>query len=424
MLETLSEESQQPVCVVSVIGKSRKGFGSCKAAVIDEALGRNIFQAKLGDTDAVNDPYGCEIEGYYDQMHHVVFLHVKSILDSDTLTKVVQLRHREIHQRGFLSIHSDAQSELIKALLFVFLTSHIVVMVHPTLNLDLNYLQLLRTIESMRLKTLDDVCDALSDVSGLSRPWKETGRSCSPRVLFYFEGFSNGPSDLIENTKKYELLLEDQIYRFLRRSRIITNICANSLFAVCNQMDFVYIETKETIVRDGDTLLEQMLLDYCNPNRGKEEKEPKIKSPRSFYNFLWSHLHLAQTKGFDDNVGRHNVIPIFERPTVTVLFNVLKHVRDVLFEGSSPDSVMDGKLLEDNLRNLIMSDDDEDEVEEEAEELGEKMPLNWADREPSAVASPLVASGGRDEDDESDEGDSRRDLAFDAFETDYGFNRR
>ena len=376
----------------------------------------------MGDSEAVHEPHGCEIEGYYDQLHHVVFLHLKSILDSDTLSKVIELRHRDVHDKGFLSLYSDAHSELVKALLLLFLTSHIVILVHPTLNLDLNYLQLFRNIENARLRTHNSICDALTDVPGLSRDWIKSGRPCSPRLLFYFEGFSGQESrkDLLENTKKYELLLEDQIYRFLRRSRIITNICGNSLFAVCNQMDYVYIETKDTFVRDeGDSLLENMLLQFCqkddkkNSNTRTSVKESKSsRESRSFYTFLWNHLHLAQTKGFDDNVGRHNDVPVFERPSVNTFFNVLKQLRDVLFEGVPSDSGMDGKLLEDNLRNLIMSDNEDD--------ASDFKNMTWDDVLDMPSAYESGAGGG----DDSDDVDSSRDLAFDAFDQkDYGFRR-
>ena len=400
-------ESKQEICVVSIIGKSRKAFNSCKAAVIDKVLGRNIFQDKFGDSGSSDDDV--EIEGYYDQLHHVVFLHVKSILDSDTLSKVVKLRHRDVHDKGFLSFYSDCESQVVKALLLVFLTSHVVIVVHPTINLDLSYLQLFKSVEAARLKTFDTISRTLADVSGLSKAWVESGRPCSPRVLFYFEAFSDEslmPEDISRNKKQYELLFEDQLYRFLRRSRIITNICTNSLLAVCNQMDYVYIETQDSIVRDADDFLEEMLLKFCTGDDDKQIIQEKTHhDPHSFYNFLWSHINLAQTKGFDDNVGRHNVIPLFERPTVSTFFNVLKQVRDVLFEGDDTDySAMDGKL-EDNLRNLIMTDDEEDEE-------------NPVEQEDTSTAEGDERSVGEDESDDPDV-DSRRDLRFDSFESSY-----
>ena len=139
-------------------------------------------------------------------------------------------------------------------------------------------------------------------------------------------------------------------------------------------MNFVFISTKESCVADPDAFFMQMLLKYCangvttavttatttsSSSRGSSSpvREPENEDDgHTFYNFLWSHLIVAQTKGFDDNVGRHNVIPVFERPKVSMFFQVLKCLRELLFENS-----MDGKSLEDNLRNLINSEDDEDD---------------------------------------------------------------
>lgn len=417
-LDSLPVEAQQQICVVSIIGKSRKGSQSCKAAIIDECLGRNVFQAKLGESDVLNEPHGCEIEGYYDQMHHVVFLHVKSVLDSDTLSSTVQARHRDIHEKGFLTVYNECQSILVKALLMVFLSSHIVVVTHPTLNLDLSYLHLFRTIEAMRLKTRDLLSDGLRDVTGLPKSWVVSGRPCSPRVLFYFEDFSAENREQRPDLKKQELFLEDQLYRFLRRSRIITNICGNSLFAVCNQMDYVFIETNDYVVRDGDSMLEQMMTQFCDRDKKNMQSssfdEVSRKDSHSFYNFLWSHLHVARTKGFDDNVGRHNDVPIFEKPRIGMFFNVLTQLRDVIFEGSSPESVMDSKLLEDNLRNLIMSDDEEDETGHVSQNVG--------DAEDSAALEASTEKAGADDSDDVDSG--HRDLRYDPFEQDYYEYRR
>ena len=43
--------------------------------------------------------------------------------------------------------------------------------------------------------------------------------------------------------KRLEFSLEDQIYRALRKARIITNIAVNSLFSVPANQEFVFVET-------------------------------------------------------------------------------------------------------------------------------------------------------------------------------------
>ena len=43
--------------------------------------------------------------------------------------------------------------------------------------------------------------------------------------------------------KRLEYSLEDQIYRILRKARIVTNVAANSLFAVPANQEFVFVDT-------------------------------------------------------------------------------------------------------------------------------------------------------------------------------------
>lgn len=197
---------------------------------------------------------------------------------------------------------TDLQLDVAKTMLLLFLVSHIVVSIQPSIQFDVSYLHLFRVLDMARLKAEPYLTEVLSGIGSLSKDWVKSGRPCSPRVLFVFESF--GSESVRRNRLQYELYLEDQIYRFLRKSRIITNICTNSLFAVCNQMDFVFIATKDSTIRNPNTFLIELLKQYCST----AEPPPVVEDDdRTFYNFLFSHINIALSKGFDDNVGRHNV---------------------------------------------------------------------------------------------------------------------
>ena len=106
-------------------------------------------------------------------------------------------------------------------MLFMFLVSHIVVVTNSGSHFDLNYIQLFKTIETIRLKVQNGVTEVLKLVPGLPKDWLTLGRLCSPRVLFFFE---QNPPALEGNLKALQHLMEDQVYRLLRKCRIITNI--------------------------------------------------------------------------------------------------------------------------------------------------------------------------------------------------------
>ena len=43
------------VCVVSVIGKSELGANSCKAELIDESLGKNVFKGLFNEKKLIDE---------------------------------------------------------------------------------------------------------------------------------------------------------------------------------------------------------------------------------------------------------------------------------------------------------------------------------------------------------------------------------
>lgn len=239
----------------------------------------------------------------------------------------------------------------------MFLISHIVVLVTPSIQIDINFLQVFRLIDKVRTRTQSSVIELLKEIPDLNKSWANQGRPCSPRVVFLFEVYQNLNEQMLKhlnnNKRKYKEYLEDQLYRFLRKSRIITNICSNALFAVCNQNDFVYISTKQTSIRDSDEFFNQLLHYYCDQNKdpvlstnnsvcnellsldhstiGIEKKKDENEDDHSFYDFLWTHINAALTKGFDDNVGRHNNTPVFELPKLSTFIATILCLKNLFF---------------------------------------------------------------------------------------------
>ncbi|XP_015789803.1 protein SMG8 [Tetranychus urticae] len=315
------------ICVVSIIGKSSAGARACKATLIDDCLGKNVFRGKFCDNKKLVDESVINVEGYFDSRSRVIFLHLISPLDTDVLTHLSKIMGHEFESKGFFQNFTDITFKTAKILLFMFIISHIVVIVHPTPHFDLNYLQLFRLLDIARVKTSPLVSEVLRDFH-ISDDWVFSGRPCSPRVLFVFEAYQNSKY-ISANKRTHEQHLEDQIYRFLRKSRIITNICANSLFAICNQSDFVYISNQDPTIRDAHDFLKKLMQKFCSQEQDNSDVDPK--SGKTFYQFLWSHISTALTKGFDDNVGRHNAVTVFELPVAEDFFLIAEKLHNLLF---------------------------------------------------------------------------------------------
>lgn len=77
-----------------------------------------------------------------------------------------------------------------------------------------------------RQKISPQLSDVLSSIYSLPKDWVANVRPCSPRMLFYFETCPAvfQETDSTANIKKLEHALEDQIYRVLRKNKIVTNI--------------------------------------------------------------------------------------------------------------------------------------------------------------------------------------------------------
>ncbi|XP_054712985.1 nonsense-mediated mRNA decay factor SMG8-like [Uloborus diversus] len=357
-LETVKKEK---VCVISVIGKSALNASQFKEHVIAEALNRHIFQTdeeKRGKSTTK-----CDVNGYYDVPSRSIFLQMQGINDSDVLLNTCREMEDELKVKSFLEVWSDIHFDYAKILLMLFCISHIIIVVHPTVCFDLSYVYLFRSLETMRLRAVSWFREVLSSTE-ISNDWLQNGRPCSPRVLFVFQssslfhsndgnsiaadGGSRFKSKKQSPLKRLEHSLEDQIYRILRKSRVITNVSGNSLFAVPANQEFVYIFSSKPYITDFVGFFLTQIRSHCQMASDLDSSESKLKSQpnilktssiyengifdpsagsdnseHSFSKFLFQHINLALSKGFDDNVGRYPVPAYFELASTHIWFETI-----------------------------------------------------------------------------------------------------
>uniref|UniRef100_A0A224YEU9 Nonsense-mediated mRNA decay factor SMG8 n=1 Tax=Rhipicephalus zambeziensis TaxID=60191 RepID=A0A224YEU9_9ACAR len=357
ILPELSTAHKEKVCIVSFIGKTTLKGSCVKASLIDDVLGNNVLEPELGvEDDTGTDDF--RIEGFYHRETRVIFLYCIGMFDSACLVQACRRLEGDLHEKSFLEVWNDFHCTVAQAMLYLFHLSHLVVIVHPTSTLDVSYVHLFRTLDNIRVNCQQDVSDALKSCP-VSSEWVQNGRPCSPRVLFVFltcplEGSTSELLDVRVKTKpsklspikKLEHSLEDQVYRILRKSRVITNISGNSLFAVPANQEFVYVRTTSSVREDMVDFFLQKLKDFCSPDYDDALSEDFLSlslggadeassQEHSFPAFLWQHIEMALSKGFDDNVGRHPVPADFELPTVSTWFKVATKLRDFFLSATS-----------------------------------------------------------------------------------------
>jgi len=311
--------------VVSFFGKTTYAARGNKGQYIDEMTGCSDFG---GETEG--DAESNAIEVVIDRERDIIFLHMRSCMDAYVMAEKCKKLEESMRGKGFLSLWSSKRYEHAKALLFLFQVSHILVCVQPGHTVDISYIHLFKSLDNLRNKLQGPVAKLIRDVPGLAKEWINQGRLCSPRVLFLFlsaplslrgtRGLRDDRKDAKPHRnipiKRLEFSLEDQIYRILRKARIITNIAGNSLFALPANQEFVFVETGNEGTRmdpstgilnslyaamNGDTS-DQFA--YAGPFYSQQFTE-EMKPKRSFARFLSEHINKAFEKGFYDNVNKY-----------------------------------------------------------------------------------------------------------------------
>ncbi|XP_069946047.1 nonsense-mediated mRNA decay factor SMG8 isoform X3 [Cherax quadricarinatus] len=428
---------KQRVVVVAIFGKSTMDSGGCKATALELMVGRKIFQRNMIQPLSIDFDTMIGVEGYYNPVRRTIYLHLTGAYDTSTLISSLEAMHQQLQDKGFLMAWSSLKLGYARSLLVLFSVSHLLLLCHPTHVFDISYIHLFRTLDAIRSKAQNCLAEVLRQVPGISKDWVSFGRLCSPRVLFIFSSrllpiqITSHDNASVQRTtvnrtsrnstvpsplRNLELALEDQIYRLLRKSRVITNISANSLFALPNNQAYVYImeENQEEIPASSlinNTLhklcssqdgiisdLSQLTLGSSNKSINTEggsirggrgmgsvlssrtgwespasqsilsdtssadalsasilagvATERKRNLEHSFNVFLQQHIDQALGKGFDDNVGRHSGPIFFQVPRAGVWFDAVNRVYK-FFMGEPSEKDTKVKQILGSLQNLV-----------------------------------------------------------------------
>lgn len=405
---------RQRVVVVAVFGKSNMDSGGSKVAALEAMLGRHIFQRNLIHPVSIDQDTLCSVEGYYHTEQRVLYLHLTGAYDTSALISSLENMQTQLQEKGFLMAWSSLKLGYARSLLLLFSISHLLLLCHPTHVFDISYIHLFRTLDAVRIKAQNHLSEILRSVSNIGKDWVTYGRLCAPRVLFIFSSHLLPPHVLRSNQdssysqggrsirgprgqlRKLELALEDQIYHLLRKSRVITNISANSLFALPNNQAFVYILEDGQEEPESETLLGDTLHSLCSHqdslsndlnqlhlgtptssinmldvsismglNDGSISAdslsasilsavatERKRNLDHSFKVFLMQHIDQALGRGFDDNIGRHAGPHFFQVPKAAVWFEAVNKIYKFLMEDSS-DIDSKSRVVLNSLRSLV-----------------------------------------------------------------------
>ncbi|XP_059054514.1 nonsense-mediated mRNA decay factor SMG8 [Achroia grisella] len=263
------------------------------------------------------------IECHWDEQSGVLYLHAITYLDTqrlaaltETLDENSKTTEKDADAAHWLVASGELAADSCKDIALLFHLCHIVVLSSPTSVFDLGYLQLFKAIDAYRNELSEHAATSLVD-NHLGGAWETHGRSCCPRLLFHFRRAPTPLRGAPAALKRLEHAVEDQLYFILRKARIITNVCAKSLFAIPKNEEFVYMNADESAAgaRDVSTLL-RGLLQRCGAHVAAPVRT-NAQRP-TFKQFLQAHIDLAFAEGFDDNVGKYAMsTSFFELPSAS-----------------------------------------------------------------------------------------------------------
>lgn len=168
--EYLSEDDEK-VVIVSIIGKSQFRARGYKTEMIGTNFLGDLLEHPTIDNDTfvrtiiniiitallnhwkflqINCYLQNEIEGYYDGKERVVYLHLRGLLDSQSLITNYDSFVEKLECKDFLTAWAHMREKYAKALLVLFHISHMVIVNHPTHTFDYSYVHLFRALDKVR----------------------------------------------------------------------------------------------------------------------------------------------------------------------------------------------------------------------------------------------------------------------------------
>ena len=368
----------EEVCVVGIFGKSVWGHTS-KSLVINTLADTSVFLPHAfnytlhSDIEKETNPSAFlpSIECYYDKEKRIVYLHLTTIFDAATLSAAcVQMGDKLNNRSDSHYFWKSQEVETVFALVYLFSVCHILILVHPVPTFDIMYDKLFHHVGNMRMKLLPFIKDVLKECS-VGRDWWVNGRPCPPRLLLVvlrcnlvnnktsvegssLEGASKKKKPPL---KRLQHTLEDQVYKILRNSRVLTNNAVNCLFTVPPNQAFVHIMTDqfEKVKYEEDPVksMLQLLRKSCethrnpitrsrayrlltNPPQWTDPNEDKNDNP--LWSFLSQHTELVfEKKGFKDSVGRNPLPTHFEIPQFRNWLKVANNLFHLFFREPEND---------------------------------------------------------------------------------------
>lgn len=207
--------------------------------------------------------YENQVVGNVDCKAGLIFLNLTSFLETDKLSllsekfgydpidqnQVADNVEQTNSSSWLLDVWPHWNQNVCKTILLLLIMSNIVIFYNPEPSLDCSLIQKFKILEILRMKSRTRITDLLETIASkqmFPQQWIRQGRLGCPRALFVF-GATHLDAGLSQTyTSELKRDLEDQIYKLLKKTNIISRLSGSSslqsnLFYLPEREDFVFI---------------------------------------------------------------------------------------------------------------------------------------------------------------------------------------
>lgn len=294
--------------------------------------------------------------------NRIILLHLTSIMDSWALSCLCGEMSKQMLEPGFLRLWPKLLSDLLKSLVLMFYMSNIVMITSQTPRFDVSYINMFRIIDTLRIKLQPFVTEMLQNFDGnLPSALLKTGRLSVPQLLFIFNAHHSAYHYINEdNVASHVQMLEEQIIRIFRRSRLLNN--TNPLFQLNSNLPlkpFVYISLRNPNIANFSQYFYQKLLERCaerENNSFDRHQDLSNDIDHGFLNFLMSNLNsMGRARKSENSIEQ----PCDPMPA-TKLFHLMLHFKELIFSQTytniAPEKAKNLKKVFESLTQTLDAD--------------------------------------------------------------------
>lgn len=193
-----------------------------------------------------------QVAGHIDFNSNIVFLNIKSFMDSTetiALIKLIERNSDNAELKHFCLLEDNWPGlchNVLKTFLLAFIISHVIICYVPTSQIDYNLIRLLKNLNALRLRASSRLSDLLASIAtsrGFPAQWIRQARVCCPRLLIVQDlSHIEANVDLIKDIRQQ---MEDQVYSLFKSANLVSRSVKDSLFELSEQGDFLFLLTNK-----------------------------------------------------------------------------------------------------------------------------------------------------------------------------------